>query len=974
MRWGAVGLAWIALLSSARPAAAQGSPPSEKLVITARSAFSWSKSGATIVQLGGDVQIVLDRATLSADRAVVWLTPVPNAAAGRQHAEFELVGHAVLRQPDLNVTRSGDHLFVAAELLGDVRINADERVARDMSGSEFYVRAQELRRQAAQAPTTMATTLPTSPSTRATGRPSRPPTTQALANGVPVTLEAGQTDEADTEEGTVAIVASNGVKIFAQQANGEQIELQSQRAVLFTVYQSLRDVSKKPATARADATGRPLYITAVYLEGDVRIEDLPIKPGTGEQRLMAERVYYEMTTDRAILVNAVLHTITPQTGMPFIVRGKILRQLSKGEYDAKDVQLTSSEFAVPSYSMAADRLYVRSEATGDPQFPERIEYEASSATVQAFDVPFFYFPFVSGSVGDRPGALRGIGFTHRDDLGYGFMTEWGLFETLGQVPPRQIDASYRIDYFTDRGPGFGLDAAYGGGVLTESTHQPWNFEGDFKSYFIYDHGSDEDYGRLPVKPGGPGDTPRGWALFQHQFFLPSDWQAQVRLGYVSDPTFLEEWFPRQFYEQQPVDESAYLKRQRDDEAFTLLVEGQPNRLVTSSDWMAEQFEVERLPEVGYHRVGDSWADNSLTFFSDDSAGGLQFQPTGATLRQQGFSLPTINPGIPALGQTGVNTSTTWRADFRQEIDWPLNAGLFKVVPYLVGRYTEYSNSPGGGQQSRFFGVAGTRINANLWKIDPTAESDIFDIHQLRHVIEPEVNLFTSGTTVDRSQLFMYDTPVDAINDVSAVDLALRQRWQTQRGGPGRWHSVDVFSLDLDAEFYANKPNRKFLDPFDFRGLFFPSLPEASVPRDALNADATWRISDNTVILGEAQYNLDESKLATAAIGILVRRDVQQSWYIGNRYIADLHSNIATIAMDYQISPKYTLAFSQSFDFGLGKDVSSSVSAIRYFDRFVLVVSASHDQIANQTSFAFNIIPIGLGNGLNSSALQGPFHR
>jgi len=217
-------------------------------------------------------------------------------------------------------------------------------------------------------------------------------------------------------------------------------------------------------------------------------------------------------------------------------------------------------------------------------------------------------------------------------------------------------------------------------------------------------------------------------------------------------------------------------------------------------------------------------------------------------------------------------------------------------------------------------------------------------------------------------------PVDGINDISAAEIGLRQRWQTQRGGPGKWRSVDVFTLDIDAEFYANKPRRTFLAPYDFRGMYFSSLPETSVPRDACNVDASWRITDNTVLLGDAQYNIDESKLATAAAGVLVRRDIEESWYIGNRYIADLHSNIVTISANYMISPKYSLGFNQSFDFGLGKDVSSSISVVRSFDRFVMSFAFTHDQISNQTGFNFSIAPIGFGQGVGNSALQGPFRK
>jgi hypothetical protein len=962
-----VGLGWIALLLLAGPLAAQYQAPSEKLLISAKSAFTWSASGTDVVQLVGPVTITLDRATLTANDAIVWLTPAPDGAPGQQHAEFALLGDAVLKQEV--GTRSGDRLLVTAEVQGDARITAELRVARDMSESPLYARGAALRAEATTTPALAPPLASSTQSTRPASRPARAAASRSAALPVPVHLEAGQTDLVDTDDGTLALVAWNGIKIFARQPTGDLIELQAQRAVLFTSLRSLRDVKKEQKSNEARNK-----VTAVYLEGDARIEYDSTKPGLGEQRLIGERIYYEFASDRAILVDAVVHTVDTKQGIPFIVRAKILRQLSKGEYSAKNVEITSSAFAVPSYSLAADRLYVRQEATGDPRYPTVEKFEANNVTLQAFHLPFFYLPFVAGSIGDRPGALRGLGAGHRSDLGYTFLTQWGLFETLGQIPPRDLDVDYRVDYFTARGPGFGVNAAYGGGFLTQPAHQPWNFEGDLKSYFVYDKGIDNNLGRLAVKPDGPGYDLRGRVNYEHQHFFPDDWQAQIRIGYVSDPTFLEEWFPQQFYQDLPTDASAYIKRQRDTEAFALLAEVQPNRRVTTSDRLAEQFEVERTPEISYHRIGDSFAADSLTLFSDNTAGGYDFMPNHATLRQQGFLPPTLTPGIPALGLTGIDTATTFRADLRQEIDWPVNAGRFKVVPYIVGRYTEYSNSPTGSEQHRFFGAVGTRMTTSFWKTDPTAQSDLLDIHQLRHVIEPEANLFSSATSVDRSRLFLYDMPVDAINDVSAAEIGLRQRWQTQRGGPGKWRSVDVFTLDIDAEFYSNKPPRKFLAPFDFRGMYFSSLPEASIPRDAANVNASWRITDNTVVLADAQYNIDERKLATAAIGVLVRRDIQQSWYIGNRYIADLHSNIVSVSANYMISPKYSLGFNQSFDFGLGKDVSSSVSVVRSFDRFVMSFAFAHDEITNRTGFNFSIAPIGFGQGIGNSALQGPFKK
>ena len=163
--------------------------------------------------------------------------------------------------------------------------------------------------------------------------------------------------------------------------------------------------------------------------------------------------------------------------------------------------------------------------------------------------------------------------------------------------------------------------------------------------------------------------------------------------------------------------------------------------------------------------------------------------------------------------------------------------------------------------------------------------------------------WASVMNTDREDVFVYDEGVDAVNDITAVQLALRQRWQTKRGGPGRWRSVDVFNVGLEANFFANEPDPSLLQPLGFRGLFFPSLPETSVPRDSINGDAQWRISDNTALIGDAQFNLDENEIATASVGLVVRRDINLLYFLGLRYIEELNSNIATVFVSYEISPK-----------------------------------------------------------------------
>ncbi len=271
-----------------------------------------------------------------------------------------------------------------------------------------------------------------------------------------------------------------------------------------------------------------------------------------------------------------------------------------------------------------------------------------------------------------------------------------------------------------------------------------------------------------------------------------------------------------------------------------------------------------------------------------------------------------------------------------------------------------------GPVNRVLGGGGLRLTTSFWKVDNTIESDVFDLHRIRHVIEPEINIFGGGTTVDQDQVFIYDPQIDGVNAVLAVQLALRQRWQTKRGGPGRWRSVDVLSLNMYVNYFGNQPPNRFRDPTDFRGMFFYSNPEASVPRNSANADATWRVSDSTTVLADVEQNLDKVRLATAAIGVAIQRDQRLSYFIGTRYIADLDSNIITLDASYKLDNKYSLNASQSFDLAQNKDVFYNFSLVRSFDTLQMSVSFYYDQATSNSGFSFNISPFGLSRSVGAS--------
>lgn len=960
-------LSLLSLLLPSQFALGQYQPPSDYLLINADRASTWTDGPTSVIQVQGPVTIQTDRGKLTADRAVIWLTPLPNTVLDQMRAEIALLGNASLEQQQ--VVRSGDSLFVTTQVRGTVRITAEQRLAQDLSDSDLYRDASAMRPLANVAPgaeppaTDWISQRPwlTAPPPQA---PTTAPTTQPLVIREPVSFRAADVETTQTPDDKVAAVLSGGVVLFQSRANGDFIELQAERAVIFTTLTSLQADAPERFRAIEDA------VTGAYLEGDVRISYTPRVSRAGEQRLRAARVFYDFTTDRAVLTDAVIHTIEPQRQIPIVVRANNVRQLSLGEYRASQVELSTSAFATPSYSINADRAYVRSYDTGDPRLGQRTVFDARGNTFEAFGLPVFWWPWAAGSITERGFPLRELVLGSGGGFGPSIRTRWGLFETIGRPPPEDLDISYRLDYFGDRGPAGGVDASYGGGFITETTKQPWNFEGDLKSYFVLDDGEDRlsrDRRRIEHN-----DDFRYRVLWEHQHLFPQDWQLQLRAGIVSDETFLEEWFTDEFNEGLPHDVSAYVKRQRQTEALTLLGSFQPNDFVTTADLLQEQFEVERLPELGYYRIGDSFGDDRFTFFSANTFSGLHFKESDASLADLGFRSGQ-SPGIPSLGTTGITDDTVYRADFRQEINYPFSAGQFKVVPYVFGRYTPYSDTPDNGdEEHRLFAGTGVRLTTAFWQVDNTASSQLFDIHRLRHVIEPELHLFASASTADREDVFVYDEPVDAISDIAAIQLALRQRWQTKRGGPGRWRSVDFFTLNVEANFFANQPDDEFLNPVMFRGLFFPSLPEASIPRNSINADSLWRVSDTTAVLTDMQYNLDELALATTSIGVAVQRDARLAYFLGARYIGEINSTIASFALNYDLSAKYSIRFAESLNLSDSENQDTTVTLVRKFDRFFMTFTAYYDNVEDVSGFRFGLYPEGLGYGFSSDQFQRAF--
>src|SRR5262249_8115121 len=151
---------------------------------------------------------------------------------------------------------------------------------------------------------------------------------------------------------------------------------------------------------------------------------------------------------------------------------------------------------------------------------------------------------------------------------------------------------------------------------------------------------------------------------------------------------------------------------------------------------------------------------------------------------------------------------------------------------------------------------------------------LFDVHRIRHIIEPNAQLFLTGSTVQSEGLPVYDPDVEAINDGPGARIGLRNTFQTQRGTAGQWRSVDWLGVNTDLIFMpldhtllrdslynreralAGLPRQPGIDSVNPIPRFIDFRPEDSIGGNHFYSNAMWMLSDTLAAVGEITESLD----------------------------------------------------------------------------------------------------------------------
>lgn len=724
-----------------------------------------------------------------------------------------------------------------------------------------------------------------------------------------------------------------------QDEAGDILELQGDNAVIFYSDQEPNAIQE---------TGRSLdilagrNIEAIYLSGNVVMTE-------GRRSIQADEIYYNFEIKRALAINALMRNFDTTEGIPIYIRAARIKQLAENKFAAEDITLTSSEFYDPQISLNASSVTLTDTTTIEQQqdevHRESWDAEIKDVSLKYYDHTIFYWPSMRTNMQRPDLPIKSASVGYDSNWGTSVETQWYLSRLLGLEEPEGTDTTLALDYYSRRGAGVGIESDYTGD----------NYFGKLLGYVIDDHGKDNlgrTWSRRHIEP--PREL-RGRFRWQHRHFLPYNWQLTTEISYSSDEHFIESFYRDEFNVGKEQETLLHLKRIEDNWGLSLLGNVRINDFVNK---------LEELPSAEFHWTGQSFWDDRLTLYSDTQVSRFRQRYAESNMthnRENIYSLATT----------------------RNEIDLPLSYDRIRIVPFVAGtvayedEFGFYRDLDGGTDKNVdevWYGETGIRVApAAYWKVFPEVQSKVWDVNQLRHVIEPHLTAI------------QYTQAKSIIEQRDTVNFGISQRLQTKRGIGKNQRTVDWMRLDMDVTWVNDSGSAKSgPDRFLWNKPFIPIINTYQPPmggilqidrrssaifgprRNNFTADFSWLMGDTTALLSDMYYDMQSGVVEQFNIGFTHMRWPNLSYYIGSRYLKRINnglgekgSNSANFAITYVLDPRYTLVFSQQVDFDYKKTIQSNFTLIRQYHRMYWSITYSADESLNEHAVVFSLWPQGV---------------
>lgn len=805
------------------------------------------------------------------------------------------------------------------------------------------------------------------------GKDSPTPAAVPTADG-----SAPATDSLMTPTEGGAVIASDGVIIqYVDPRTNRGLQLQAQRAVIFLA-------------AKADASGgvRTNFavgdVEGVYLEGDVLASD-------GKYTLRGPKIFYNVALNKAILLDAVFWSYDEDRALPLYLRADVIRQESQTEFSGTRARFSTSAFFEPEFSLGAQTVTIRRKQvsrdtmTGASAQPTRAGLimrggisddlsgnpggrgsamrtvtmvEATDITLNAEGLPIFYVPNYEGD--PETVLLKDVRVENSSGNGPAVKTRWNLAPVLGYGESENTKIDFLAQYYFDRGVGLGIDAAY----------KDEDSEGS-----VYAYGIVNDSGQDLLKPGTHrewDDATRGIILAEQKIQLTDHWKLFAEGSYVGDETFIDAFLEPLGETRREFTSQVDLSRNEENTGFFLRAKTSLNDFIANEYLLQSKgYSVQKAPEIGYVRQMDLLFEDlgfgEIFWTQEYRLSNMSMQFDEVYARERGFDRPDLSQRAFGIGPDdrisdslrtlGYQEDSVNRLDTRHEFSSPQKLGPVDVTPFVVARATAYDTdfttfSPQETDNTRLWGSAGVRAATQMQRIDDSVRSDFFDLNRIRHIVEPNVTVWTSGTNVDHKDLPIYDEDVENLAEGTMAKIGVDQVWQTKRGDPlGKGHTADVFKLDTAVVLSTGDVDPK--NPF---GRWLDFRPELSNPGNYITMDGAWQVSSALAITGNTVYDLDTRQQDRTAGGFLIQHNPRYSSFAELRYLNPLDSTFLDLGTSYQLTSRYRFTGIGSYDITNGGFQGAGGELSRSNDAFLVALRLSYNNTTDATSFGFVVKP------------------
>ena len=702
----------------------------------------------------------------------------------------------------------------------------------------------------------------------------------------------------------------------------------------------------------------------LYLEGDIVFR-------AGDRIIYAESMYYNVTREVGVVLDAEAITSIPEYQGKVRVKAEAMRQLGRGRFLATGAAVTSSRMGVPRYWLQSNQLQLfdRPVAKLDPAtgaaFADTEPYVTSGGNfVFLGGVPVLAWPRLTTPLRKPTFYLTGANIRNDDIFGTQVLLEWDLFQLLGLAnPPDGVESILLTDFLSERGPAIGTRTTY---QRTSLFGISGPVIGTYDSYLIRDDGLDVLGGvRRDLQPE---EKTRGRTTLRHRHYLPGGWEFIGEIGYQSDRHFLEQYFEEEW--DRDVDRTTGLRLRRyvGSQLFDF------NLNVQLNDFFRE---TERLPSLDHYALGGAPLGSWLTWSLHNQVGYERLKPAEISSDPVVAAVTSTLPG--EFDREGIVART------RQELSMPVQAGPVKVVPFAIGEASLYGEDVNGQDLSRLWGGGGIRANLPLSRIDPTIQSSLLNVRGLAHKIDLSAEYFYADSDTNYEELPYYDplddnaqeqfrrfftfdtfggfpipdrfdprsyalrqgiqryvtSPSDTIaDDLQQLRLGIKHRFQTKRGLPGRERIVDLFRLDLETVLFPDA------DRDNFGESIGPTL-----------FDAQYNLGDRVTLLSDGYLDFFNDGLRSISAGLRTSRPGLGDFYVGLLSLeGPISSTVLRTTLDHRLNEKWIVSAANTYDFGDVGSVGQSFGLTRIGESFLVQLNASVDSGRDNTSFGFVIEP------------------